>query len=204
MEKENNCNQSPDQDLNTTNGCLITQHKLVNNLQFSDSLVDKIRLNYCEFYKQHILNCSLFTNSLNLRNNHIMILNKVEHLNAVNVKPSVIKTITNHNKWMIDLVKTLPFFVYLSDSDFMQVIYKSQILTFAFKIAEFKTDYESYLLYEDNIWYSRKLMLKLLGDQGTSQSFELFKKINAFKMNERERALFYLYILCECDGILFV
>ena len=114
-----------------------------------------------------------------------------------------IKTTYNQNKWLIDLIKSWPYFTDLSDIDLAALIHKSQFIAFAFKISEFKVNGECYSVFEDNIWHSRKVMIKYYGYETTQKSFQIHDKINELRLTEKERALFYPFILTQCDSKLF-
>lgn len=179
----------------------LDNHRLLNGFKFSQVTIDKIRDDFYKFYKKHILKCNYFISSSNLLNKRIIIReDQNEHTSEV-IKNSFARTFYFQNKWLIDLVKDWPFFSNLSDVDFTALIHKSQFLAFAFKITEFKVGGECYSVFEDNVWHSKKLMIKHFGLQTTERSFQVHNNLNELKLTEKERALFYPFIMSQCNGI---
>lgn len=181
----------------------LNHYRILKNFNYPAAVVDKFCEDFYKFYKKHILTCDYFINSSNLLNKRTIIKDADNDYAPEKIASSFLKTTYNQNKWLIDLIKSWPYFTDLSDIDLAALIHKSQFIAFAFKISEFKVNGECYSVFEDNIWHSRKVMIKYYGYETTQKSFQIHDKINELRLTEKERALFYPFILTQCDSKLF-
>lgn len=183
---------------------VLKKYRTLHKRPQSREFIDYLRENVYDTYLKHIKNCIVHTNSSNLLNNRNVIIDQENTLTAQSIEKIFIKTIFSHNKWLIDFVKKLPYFVNLSDKDFATIVFQSQIAVLSFKLIEFRVDYNSYVVLEDNFRLSKNVMALICGAETTQVSIKIQTDLNQLNFTDRERALFLIFIMCQCIGTRFL
>lgn len=175
------------------------ENKMLNTEMFQNHF-GEFKPKLFEFFIEHFQS-SLFTiNSTKLYNNPERKSEYKAFISFDEMKPLLNETNYHHNKWLIDLVKDLPFFESLNDTDLAKIIFHGQIATFSFKMAQFVRDNESHSVMENNLWISRNVMGIIVGNDTADLLFNNQLNIRDLNLSLNEQALIYLFLLAQCDS----
>lgn len=104
------------------------------------------------------------------------------------------KTLTVHSQALIMMAKELPGFNNLCLKDFNSIIKENITMTFGIKITKFYTEDECYFMIGD-IQMTKRWLSKFFGVRFKDFIFEFHRKIRNLKLNNREIALLFPFIL---------
>lgn len=183
---------------------ILNEYRYMFKTNSQDDFLDFLRDNLSDFYLNHLKQCEFYSKSMNFYKNKIVLVEKKDDLKFVELHSALMQTICIHNKWLIDLVKTQPFFVDLTDHDFAQIIFQSQVVAFGFKMTEFRDESESYSVFDQNLHFNKDKMGITYGYDITNVSLRIQYNMNQLKLTPRERGLLLVFILCNCNGELFL
>lgn len=180
---------------------MIHQNSVLHSSLFAIQM-NSFRYSLYEFYQKHILTCDTFVHSIKLKENDRQLANTVQRsFSLEQVLPSLYKATVEHNQWLIDLIKCLPYFSDLNDHDIATLIFYGQVVSMSFKYSQFVKQNEVYAVVGNgSFWLSRSNAEILAGKQVTDFVIENHQKIANLKLTERERALIYPYLLSRCDS----
>jgi hypothetical protein len=98
-------------------------------------------------------------------------------------------------KELISMVKQLPGLNELQPSDLMCIINNRLIDFYLLKVSPFHINGDSYMELPNNIRYSRRWMIKVIGKEMTDAIYSFSQDFNELRMTKREIALLYPYLL---------